>query len=67
MGQVQGCLVGYPDPRMGLEAEAHIHLRSDARCEARLVGPLARSIVAEARVYVRVRTKSRDSKLLTPS
>lgn len=67
MGQVQGFLVGYPDPRMGLEAEARIHLRSDARYAVLLVGLLARSIVVEGRVYVRVRTKSRYSKVLTPS
>jgi len=54
MGQVQGFLVGDPDPRMGLEVELHGLPRCDARYEALLVGLRARSIVVEGRVYIQV-------------
>lgn len=55
MGQVQDFLVGYPDPRMGLEVEAHILPRCDELYGARLVGPFVHSVVVVGRVCAQVR------------
>jgi hypothetical protein len=66
MGQVLGFLIGYPDPRMGLEGEAHILPQRDALYGARLVGPLARSVVVVGHVCAQVRKGEHRFKVSHP-
>ena len=55
MGQAQGSLVGYPDPRMVLEVEGHILPQYDGLYGARLVGPFVHSVVVVGHVCAQVR------------
>jgi len=66
MEQVRGSLIGYPDPRMGREAEAHILPKRDERYGAQLVGLLARSVVVVGHVCAQVRERIQRFKVSHP-